>query len=226
MIDLLGSKNLYEVLKELKMSEKIKNSFISTTLESQFSSTMSTSENNLSGLNEVEKQIIEVEFRKLFRQIEDRGNILIVDFLSERNNLGKTKNTKVTLNTEVKKYLADEKVSTMMLEERARLIPNLISNFIEVAEKYEKVIICEFYLTNRHIDSNNLLKLNGNQYSINKVNALLKTFYDYLKYNHPEFTYLNFEDLMSEAFEGKSAKPWIYSKYSIEIIGEGLNKSI
>lgn len=137
-----------------------------------------------------------------------------MDLLSERNGIGNYKNSKITMNTEVRNYLEEEKINTIMLDSRIKLLPGLIERFEESVKDYNKVLICEFYLTNYHLDQDNMIKMNTNQYSINKVNALLKTFYDYIKFNNPNFILISFDEIYSKANSKGKVSPWIYSDFS------------
>src|SRR5699024_3979869 len=212
MIDIFGSKNLLDILNNLYNENEIGNKIISSTLESQFSSSISPT-SKLESSTEIDKEIINADFRKFFR-VQNHNDILIMDLLSERNGIGNYKNSKITMNTEVRNYLEEEKINTIMLDSRIKLLPGLIERFEESVKDYNKVLICEFYLTNYHLDQDNMIKMNPNQYSINKVNALLKTFYDYIKFNNPNFIFISFEEIYSKVNSKGKVSPWIYSDFS------------
>lgn len=212
MIDIFGSKNLLDILNNLYNENEIGNKIISSTLESQFASSISPS-SKLESSTEIDKEIINADFRKFFR-VQNHNDILIMDLLSERNGIGNYKNSKITMNTEVRNYLEEEKINTIMLDSRIKLLPGLIERFEESVKDYNKVLICEFYLTNYHLDQDNMIKMNPNQYSINKVNALLKTFYDYIKFNNPNFIFISFEEIYSKVNNKGKVSPWIYSDFS------------
>lgn len=212
MIDIFGSKNLLDILNNLYNENEIGNKIISSTLESQFASSISPS-SKLESSTEIDKEIINADFRKFFR-VQNHNDILIMDLLSERNGIGNYKNSKITMNTEVRNYLEEEKINTIMLDSRIKLLPGLIERFEESVKDYNKVLICEFYLTNYHLDQDNMIKMNPNQYSINKVNALLKTFYDYIKFNNPNFIFISFDEIYSKVNSKGKVSPWIYSDFS------------
>ena len=212
MIDVFGSKNLLEVVNSLYEEKDIGEKVISSTLESQFASSISPS-SRFELLTEQEKEILSADFRKFFR-VKNHNDILIMDLLSERNAIGNYKNSKITLNNEVKKYLSNQKLSSIMLENRIKLLPGLVDSFVKSSQDYNKVVICEFYLTNYYLDQHNLINMNPNQYSINKINALLKTFYDYIKFNNPNFIFITFDDIYSELNNTGKVNPWIYSDFS------------
>lgn len=226
MIDIFGSKNLLKIVTSIYSEEEINNKIISSSLESQFASSIAPSFAKLETFSTADKEIITADFRKSFRKNENKGNILIVDFLGERNAIGNYRDSKLTLNNEVKKFLDVEKINTLMLENRIKLLPGLIENFASVANEYDDVIICEFYLTNQHLDQDNMIKLNPNQYSINKVNALIKTFYDYLKFHNSEYTYVQFDTLYSDTNQSLKPSPWIYSGFSKNYIEKILKEKI
>lgn len=212
MIDIFGSKNLLDILNNLYNENEIGNKIISSTLESQFASSISPS-SKLESSTEIDKEIINADLRKFFR-VQNHNDILIMDLLSERNGIGNYKNSKITMNTEVRNYLEEEKVNTIMLDSRIKLLPGLIEIFEESVKDYNKVLICEFYLTNYHLDQDNMIKMNPNQYSINKVNALLKTFYDYIKFNNPNFIFISFDEIYSKVNSNGKVSPWLYSDFS------------
>lgn len=224
MIDIFGSKNLLEVLNNLYEENDIGNKVISSTLESQFASTISPA-SRLESLTELEKEVINADFRKFFR-VKNHNAILFMDLLSERNGIGNYRNSKITMNSEVKNYLEEEKISTIMLDNRIKLIPGLAKHLEESVSDYNKIIVCEFYLTNYHLDQDNMIKMNPNQYSINKVNALLKTFYDYIKFNNPNFTFISFDEIYSKANKSGKVSPWIYSDFSSNHIKNKINNNL
>lgn len=224
MIDIFGSKNLLDILNNLYNENEIGNKIISSTLESQFASSISPS-SKLESSTEIDKEIINADFRKFFR-VQNHNDILIMDLLSERNGIGNYKNSKITLNTEVLNYLEEEKINTIMLDSRIKLLPGLIERFEESVKDYNKVLICEFYLTNYHLDQDNMIKMNTNQYSINKVNALLKTFYDYIKFNNPNFIFISFDEIYSKVNSKGKVSPWIYSEFSNNHIKNIISKFI
>lgn len=191
---------------------EIGKTIISSTLESQFSSSISPN-SNFESLTDLEKEIISADFRKLFRT-QKHNDILIMDFLSERNAIGNYKESKITLNNEVKNYLSEEKISNIMLDNRIKLLPRLVEMFSQSVQDYNKVVICEFHLTTYHLDQDNMIKMNPNPYSINKVNALLKTFYDYIKFNNPNFIFISFDEIFSKVNRNGRVSPWIYSDFS------------
>lgn len=224
MIDIFGSKNLLDILNNLYNENEIGNKIISSTLESQFASSISPS-SKLESSTEIDKEIINADFRKFFR-VQNHNDILIMDLLSERNGIGNYKNSKITMNTEVRNYLEEEKINTIMLDSRIKLLPGLIERFEESVKDYNKVLICEFYLTNYHLDQDNMIKMNTNQYSINKVNALLKTFYDYIKFNNPNFIFISFDEIYSKVNSKGKVSPWIYSEFSNNHIKNIISKFI
>lgn len=224
MIDIFGSKNLLGILNNLYNENEIGNKIISSTLESQFASSISPS-SKLESSTEIDKEIINADFRKFFR-VQNHNDILIMDLLSERNGIGNYKNSKITMNTEVRNYLEEEKINTIMLDSRIKLLPGLIERFEESVKDYNKVLICEFYLTNYHLNQDNMIKMNPNQYSINKVNALLKTFYDYIKFNNPNFIFISFDEIYSKVNSKGKVSPWIYSEFSNNHIKNIISKFI
>lgn len=224
MIDLFGSKNLLEVLNNLYEENEIGNKVISSTLESQFASTISPT-SRLESLTELEKEVISADFRKFFR-VKNHNDILFMDLLSERNGIGNYRNSKITMNSEVKNYLEEKNLSTIMLDNRIKLIPGLVKDLEKSVNDYNRVIVCEFYLTNYHLDQDNMIKMNPNQYSINKVNALLKTFYDYIKFNNPNFTFISFDEIYSKVNNNGKVSPWIYSEFSNNNIKNIISKFI
>lgn len=226
MIDIFGSKNLLKIVNNIYGEENVSNKIISSTLESQFSSAIAPSSAQLEIVDENEKEIIISDFRKSFRKLESKSDVLLVDFLSERNSICNYKNSKITFNSEAKKIFKNEQLVTMPMDTRVKLLSTILENFSSSVKDYDKVIICEFYLTNYHIDENNMIKLNSNQYSINRVNALLKTFYDYLKFHNSSFTYLHFETIYSPINKNKKASPWIYSDFSNKTIEKFISQSI
>lgn len=114
----------------------------------------------------------------------------------------------------------------MPIDARVKLLPTILENFSSSVKDYDKVIICEFYLTNYHIDENNMIKLNSNQYSINRVNALLRTFYDYIKFNNPNFIFITFDEIYSKVNSNGKVSPWIYSDFSNNYIKNKTNSKI
>lgn len=226
MIDVFGSKNLLKIAKNVYGEENIRNKTISSSLESQFASSISPNLSKLDALSDEEKDIVTSDFRKTFRNSETKSDILLVDFLGERNAIGNYNNSKITLNNEVRNYLVNENTVTMPLDNRIKLLPNLIESFVTCIKDYDQVIICEFYLTNYYLDQNNMVNLNPSQYSINKVNALLKTFYDHLKYHQSSFTYMQFDTIYSDTINSIKPSPWIYSNLSSKYIQKKLRKEI
>lgn len=226
MIDVFGSKNLLKAITNFSEEYPIKNIILSSSLESQFSKSITPSLSKMEYLNDDEKQVIFSDFRKNFRKLEDPGKILVVDFLGERNTISNYNNSKITLNNESKKYLNNKSIINMPLDSRIKLIPTLINQFVNHVSTYEKVVICEFYLSNYYIDHNNLVQLHTNQYSINKVNALLKTFYDYLKYQSSSYTFLEFNNIYSEIKDNVKPNPWVYSEFSLKNIEKKLYENL
>lgn len=214
MVDVFGSKNLLDIITSIYGEDKINNTILSSSLESQYTSSIAPNSNNLELVSDADKEIIVSDFRKSFRKNDDKTNILFVDLLSERNAIANYNDSRITLNSEIRKFIKDENLKTLTLEKRIKLLPNLVNNFVSTVEDYEKVVVCEFYLTNHYLDENNMIKLNPDQYGINKVNALLKTFYDLIKYQNNNFVIIQFESVYSDINHSKKPSPWIYSSFS------------
>lgn len=62
MIDIFGSKNLLDILNNLYNENEIGNKIISSTLESQFATSISPS-SKLESSTEIDKEIINADFR-------------------------------------------------------------------------------------------------------------------------------------------------------------------
>lgn len=226
MVDIFGSKNLLKIATNIYGEENIINKTISSSLESQLASSIAPNLSSLESLTDEAKIIVNSDFRKSFRKTENKSSILLVDFLGERNAIGNYKNSKITLNSEVRSFLANEKIVTMSLDNRIKMLPNLIESISNSFQEYEEVIICEFYLTNYYLDNNNMVNLNPNQYSINKVNALLKSFYNHLKFYHSTYTYLQFDTIYSDTINNNNPSPWVYSDFSNKYIAKRLKNNI
>ncbi|QQD85666.1 DUF6270 domain-containing protein [Jeotgalicoccus sp. ATCC 8456] len=226
MIDIFGSKTLHQVTSNIIGPEKLNSSVISSSLESQFSTSLTLSNSKLDQLNGMERSIVENEYKKSFRLNGTRGKYLLVDFLSERNNIVQYNKSKLTSNTEIRKFLENEKTKNVILDNRAKSIPSYIDRFTEIADSYEKVIVAELYLTNYSLDENNMLVINPNQYGINKVNALLKTFYEHLKFKKSNYNYIKLEDYYSDISSNGRVSPWLYSELTNKKLEELLHKCL
>jgi len=225
-IDIFGSKVILEILNDIqeKNDYNIDSIYIGTTLESQYSQSISPQDKYYNELIEDDKKIIETDFKKLFRRESGHSanDTLIVDFYSERHSIARLNGSSVTINASVNRYIGDTKTQIISMEQRNNQLENLIQKFNESIKNYRNVILLEIYLCNKYIDEDGIVKRYKNQYSINKVNAYLKTVYDFVKDTNKDITIISLNEILSKS----SRAPWDLSEFSKGKLSEQITKTL
>lgn len=219
-IDYFGSKRIYEYLKE--QGVEFNQLYLNTTIESQYFSSMPPV--NIDGINEIDKNIIESDFRKSFRNNE-KSDILILDLTVERMGVAKYKSISVTLSEEVQKHIPKVDLKPIILQGRINNIPANVNKFVSDLSTYKKVILIDIYLPYSYIDENGIIKLFDDVYNINKLNAFIKTYSDLIRYYSDNLITLNQNDSIAK-IENNKVFPYFFSEYSLESIYSDLKEHI
>lgn len=180
-IDYIGSEGFKYVLLNSELSNKniFENVFTETNFESQYSM-----ESNIATLNDEipsdKVEILENDFYKKIKKClnSSESEILIVDLLSHKYELGINGYSKYTISDTFKTYIRNKEIILQSLESRITEFNEIFENLNKTLKKYKYIFFIKSFLPSVYIDDIGYLHQYNNINSINKVNSFLSTVYN------------------------------------------------
>src|SRR5699024_6790750 len=181
-IDFLGSEGVKEILlnSNSQLNFNFTNLYTETSTESQLSDEMDyTMFIYKEKISESYKKTIEDDLKKSFIKCitNTDSEVLVVDLLSHKYELGQVNQTIVTLSDTFKNNINDIKLNAIPLNVRLERLENIFIDLDKYLNKYNHITLIKIFLPEVYTDESNNICEFENLDSINRVNSFLKSVY-------------------------------------------------